>query len=744
MEPLKRKKPPACDHCKMKRVLCHPSPNGCPRCLEKGIVCTTTPVVRRKAQKKTVHSALSCSATPEASTSAGLSFPSALVASSACSTPLPNILPPTPPDGLVYPTDFNNAFATTGSSSALPSITPELAQNLFLSFQQSSNYDHPLLRMVDLPAILNYAASAVSGSPSSPLPLPLLPPQQRTLLYTILSLGALLSFHPAIVGQSPFLARSSLAPASAPAPHPSSFSQLNEAILSAQRSGHAPDLRDFGRRRSQVCSAMRAEAERLAKESDTAFEATVENAASCVLLDALAGVELSASPIALNSVASSRPRPWLAAHISHLRVLADDASLQIPHGEQGNARFDPEMWAPFFASEVMCDAVDARMTTKDTDHFTFTGSEIPDAAKFDKELKLIALGPVDERQWPDLNSFGRIYLATARKLHTDFLATSARRAPLDDTALSSFLASLNLLRSITTTSIGILTRLDALYEPSAETTWYFPHAIPRKLRYDGAMGRQGFQDFANFSWTSLVLPMYRELQRREAIAAVSSMQSLEGEDDFEARAARDRLRLSVSQVRELLFLAMKARSATAQYNPHALRRMGYMDWAEALLEEIEAGRWFKTEKVIEVVERFSSVLKLVGYAHAGPRLDEIINRLDQHVLDYRLSSSLAPVLPAPPVPCASTLSSYTPFPDQPALTQTPFDSNSFTLPAMLSPPKSAAPPLTISKHFTAQPNESQAELAAPIPTAGGEAAAFNLDHQQDVSAMLGLTDWTVW
>ncbi|KAJ3733098.1 hypothetical protein DFJ43DRAFT_1071157 [Lentinula guzmanii] len=49
----KRKKPPACDYCKLHRVLCHPQLNGpCPRCAEKGVNCQTTPVIRRKRRTK--------------------------------------------------------------------------------------------------------------------------------------------------------------------------------------------------------------------------------------------------------------------------------------------------------------------------------------------------------------------------------------------------------------------------------------------------------------------------------------------------------------------------------------------------------------------------------------------------------------------------------------------------------------------------------------------------------------------
>ncbi|KAJ7130758.1 hypothetical protein C8R43DRAFT_1024865 [Mycena crocata] len=47
------KKPPACNPCRARRVLCHPQSNGtpCPRCAEKKIICTTTPVPRGRPRK---------------------------------------------------------------------------------------------------------------------------------------------------------------------------------------------------------------------------------------------------------------------------------------------------------------------------------------------------------------------------------------------------------------------------------------------------------------------------------------------------------------------------------------------------------------------------------------------------------------------------------------------------------------------------------------------------------------------
>jgi len=47
----KRKRLPACDCCKMRRLKCDPvpPPASCSRCKTTGVVCTTTPVVRKKA-----------------------------------------------------------------------------------------------------------------------------------------------------------------------------------------------------------------------------------------------------------------------------------------------------------------------------------------------------------------------------------------------------------------------------------------------------------------------------------------------------------------------------------------------------------------------------------------------------------------------------------------------------------------------------------------------------------------------
>ncbi|KAF7290679.1 Zn(2)-C6 fungal-type domain-containing protein [Mycena indigotica] len=51
---LRVKKPPACDRCKARRVLCHPE-RPCPRCEQRNEICVTTPTVRGRPRKHPVE-----------------------------------------------------------------------------------------------------------------------------------------------------------------------------------------------------------------------------------------------------------------------------------------------------------------------------------------------------------------------------------------------------------------------------------------------------------------------------------------------------------------------------------------------------------------------------------------------------------------------------------------------------------------------------------------------------------------
>ncbi|KAF7365268.1 Usp domain-containing protein [Mycena venus] len=157
--PTKRKKkPPACDACKARRVLCHPQPEGvpCPRC-------KTTPVQRGRPRKATEEEVVSPSASEgqHASTS-GYNDYNSIVAVR------PRFEPPT------------------------LELPPELVQHLIECLDHFPGYRFPLFDAVKLKAAL----ASVSWQ------LDLLPPQVRVLASCVCALSASISYDPAIIGPS--------------------------------------------------------------------------------------------------------------------------------------------------------------------------------------------------------------------------------------------------------------------------------------------------------------------------------------------------------------------------------------------------------------------------------------------------------------------------------------------------------------------------------------------------------------
>ncbi|GAA5894731.1 hypothetical protein JCM5296_002266 [Sporobolomyces johnsonii] len=136
------------------------------------------------------------------------------------------------------------------------SVPPDLAKHLFDCFAQSPQWDHPLLPVSSLRQALQSLFWEVD----------LLPSESRTLAYCVFAAGAILSYHPSILG---------------PGPTPTSF-----AAVAAE----GPDLRQHGRRRAATCRAFRDEAIRRATEEGVMFKPSPENAASCCLLDFLDSV----------------------------------------------------------------------------------------------------------------------------------------------------------------------------------------------------------------------------------------------------------------------------------------------------------------------------------------------------------------------------------------------------------------------------------------------------------------------
>ncbi|KAJ7115425.1 hypothetical protein C8R44DRAFT_794633 [Mycena epipterygia] len=225
------KKPPACDSCKARRVLCHPQPNGapCPRCVEKEIICTTTAVPRGRLRKNPA---------PATSTS-----PKSLAATESDPRASYLLLP--------------DPGTVPHSSIDFQDLSPEFVAHCFecACVAHMPQFNHPLIMMTAIKKVV-FAAS---------FELHRLPPQSRVLALCIAAFSSLASFHESVLGEGP---------------RPDSFTDQS-FFRSTQ------DLLSCGVRRSATFRALRAEAIKAAWDAGIMLQPSNENAASCFLLDLL-------------------------------------------------------------------------------------------------------------------------------------------------------------------------------------------------------------------------------------------------------------------------------------------------------------------------------------------------------------------------------------------------------------------------------------------------------------------------
>ncbi|GAA5975670.1 hypothetical protein JCM11641_003563 [Rhodosporidiobolus odoratus] len=649
-EPLKKKKPPACDRCKAKRVLCHPNPAGCPRCVEKGVDCTTTPVVRRKPQRRSARptpapSPAPISSLPPPSTSA--STDSALQSlSTSTSSPLtafladeastvastsaipypqptsltldlvPLSLPLISLNGADYDPDTQLASACGGPGVSLEEITVDMAKHFYYCFEQSSVFDHTLFRHYKVRDLFTSCQWKLCH----------LAPSERVLAYTACTLGALFSFDPVIIGSA--------------SPRPTALEQIQPG-----------DLRAFGTRRMGACRRMRNEAERMAKREEVLFECSVANAATCMMLDALSLWEQE-DDIRLH-------RPWLSAYMAHLRVLADTQQIK-----GVNTLEDRTYWSIHLSADVLSELDTGKLTATRADHLALTGEDVPDLVQLDNLLKETLKHELDHTTWPDIRPIPMLFLALARELAEKVLGTHARREPLSEPVLTSFLTHFSHFRSICTSFALIASKLcrtefsrsSSSSTASPKSSALFPHAgtKAKRVRWHRKLALGGMRNFVIYTWTSLTLPLYHELRRRQSIASDTARTAarLGEEVDYPTRQAHDRLFLAVKHARELCLVALEAKLEGLETVPNmaafpTMRKVQIMDWVSFVLEEVDEGRVEMDGKWAGTLERISLTLRTAGYVCASPQLDNFILRLDSHALAFRLSQA-DPVLPHPP------------------------------------------------------------------------------------------------
>ncbi|KAJ6470294.1 hypothetical protein DFH09DRAFT_1380817 [Mycena vulgaris] len=231
MHKTKPKKPPACDPCKIRRVLCHPQPNGapCPRCAEKNTVCTTTAVPRGRPRKNPI---------PTSGDSPG------------SEVAMQQIVPqPSSPSTILQSPSVEE------STTECPELTPEFVAHCFECFDRLSQVMNPIVNATSIRMTIR----AVSYQ------LYLLPPPSRVLALCIIASSSYISSHEVILGEGP---------------RPESLSDI--AFFSSRR-----DVLGCGVRRSRALRALHAEALKAAWDCGIMLQVSTENAASCLLLDLL-------------------------------------------------------------------------------------------------------------------------------------------------------------------------------------------------------------------------------------------------------------------------------------------------------------------------------------------------------------------------------------------------------------------------------------------------------------------------
>ncbi|GAA6055207.1 hypothetical protein JCM3770_000713 [Rhodotorula araucariae] len=566
MDPVKRKKPPACDRCKAKRVLCHPDAGGCPRCIEKGFECTTTPVVRRKPTRKSRDSTETLPSTNTTARLLPVSFPAP--SPIASTSQIPYI-----PSGLVQ------------STSQTIALTPALVKHLFFCHQQLPTFDHPLIRTLTVRETL----SALSWDVN------LLPIQQRAYAYAVCAHAATISFSRLIVGD--LLA--------------------GQSWQDVQNAG--PDLRPYGRARRAVCCALKHQARTLAREADVLVEPTRENAATCVLLNALEDTDEN----------QPKSRPWLAACFSHIRALPE-------LWPESSARLETMLWTGFFICDCVSKMLVGSPVTR-ADELLFVGADEPDLVEYDKALQETLKQPLDRNMWPDLKPFGLLLMKFSRELTERVLGPHAIRAPLNEQAVFQVFDKLEHLRSIACFYTKVV---DRIAEPTPQL--YFDRAITPACRFTRGAALRAIRSFGTATWAVLVFPLYIELRRRSRLNHENRAASFDSADTG-TRAAADRLETYLMQAREMVFTALDLLVDCLQRTQALItwthvRSSILPEYATLLLEELAAGTVPLDGRTANAAEALAGGLKLVGYVHANPAHDALIAQLDGRVSSHRLAT----------------------------------------------------------------------------------------------------------
>ncbi|KAJ4478431.1 hypothetical protein J3R30DRAFT_3481948 [Lentinula aciculospora] len=585
----KRKKPPACDYCKSHRVICHPQLHGpCPRCVEKGVNCKTTPVVRRK--RRTVTKAETVQ-TVAKETSRDPSTSSS-------------------PTNSIGPTHYSSSTTVQSNghlstmviiqprvllitdNSAEPSPVPptlqlstELVKELIHALRTAPYDSHPIITNPILPlSQLRTTLQLHSWHLHS------LSPPERVLAHCLLTFSALHSVHPFIIGPGELCVEESrILTSSSPLKTPS-----------------MPDFRQFGFRREPVVRQLWAESLWLANQAAIATNTSKENAASCWILGYLCYAMLGNASSAFS-----------AACVHHMRTLAEDGILSTEHGQMLKLR-----------GHMIGDTLPALMVGRNipitiNDELLIVPRRPESLEDFIRTFTTKTCSPSDI--FISIHTFAHNTIRLARQTVENLTGTYARSQPLDECFLIKHFASLDVFHSFLSAALQ-------------QISWNISqsHAMPERTYYLRACS-YGYV----VAWSSLVLVLF-ELLRDRSICDVPL--NVNGDGIFSngvtmaAGMSNDRLLMHLRHARKLASGAVVEMYETMRDVPSFMRLMSSGDlvrWSRFLLEQgnvVDLTR----EQCFQVLECFRDALKLVGFSYVDRT--GMVDAINEHLASYIVDS----------------------------------------------------------------------------------------------------------
>ncbi|GAA6017858.1 hypothetical protein JCM10207_003478 [Rhodosporidiobolus poonsookiae] len=667
----KRKKLPACDSCKLRRLKCEPvpAPGSCPRCKQTGVVCTTTPTTRKKAPPRTGKRI------EEAKATFGTADPGNDGFMGASNTP--------------WVGRSSDGVTTLATGIKQPDVADKDTEGRLVAQELNGALVAHLLELNQalpqswLPLITR--GRLLQQFEAAGRRLDALPPQTEVLARVTIALTSRLSSHPALFSPSP-------SGTSHPIP---AFDSLTPEYLATH-----PDLREYGQRREAACEALRKTAVALAWERGTLVHASEESMASCYLLEMLEGRK---DPVA--------GKPYGSAFVSHLQTILNEQ-------DKPDSQFKLVNMSLAWSALIMREALYAANAGR-TSHFTATDDlllcgELPVSIE---EALMETVDDVDVRDsvtlfFRPMRPYTYHCARLARECSEQLTGTFARRQTnFNEQKLTKYLTELDHLLHL----FALLeARIAFVLSPAATSA----HSLPAPFETERRFIMQACLYTLSLAWSSLSLPVYTELSRRLSLLRAPPPAALPPHALADRQRLIARLTLLQDQVHGTTLKAARMVAQCVHEAPSLaflthLQSENLEKWVAVLVEARtveEGGEGITREEREEDLRWMLDGLKTMGWSWSddGELISTIEHALGEMSLEGGDASARAqPSLDLPTPSALFGAASVSPF-----AAQTPAFAGSAELP---HPPPPAAAPASFDLPSFLNPSAAPAASASAAP-----------------------------